>query len=52
MEEIHMLPRGPFRRMVVLGDSIAYGMCASRPEMSGQVAAGWLRRFQDVDLQS
>jgi lysophospholipase L1-like esterase len=46
------LPSGPFRRMVVLGDSIAYGMCASRPENEwNQVAAGWLRRFQDVDLQ-
>ena len=46
------LPSGPFRRMVVLGDSIAYGMCAYRPENEwNQVAAGWLRRFQDVDLQ-
>jgi lysophospholipase L1-like esterase len=46
------LPSGPFRRMVVLGDSIAYGMCAYRPENEwNQVVAGWLRRFQDVDLQ-
>jgi lysophospholipase L1-like esterase len=52
MDNIRTLPRGPFRRMVVLGDSIAYGMCASRPENEwNQVAAGWLRRFQDVDLQ-
>jgi lysophospholipase L1-like esterase len=38
--------------MVVLGDSISYGMCAREPEHEwGQVLAGWLRRFQDGDLQ-
>ena len=37
--------------MVVLGDSIAYGMCAYQPENeSGQVLAGLLRRFQDAEL--
>ena len=52
MDDTHILPSGPFRRMVVLGDSISYGMCAYRPENEwNQVVAGWLRRFQDVDLQ-
>lgn len=46
------LPAGPFRRMVVLGDSIAYGMCASRHENEWpQVAAGLLRHFQEGDLE-
>ncbi len=37
----------PFQRMVVLGDSISYGMCASRPEREwAQVAARLLRDFQ------
>ena len=46
------LPSGPFRRMVVLGDSIAYGMCAYRPENEwNQVVAGLLRRFQDGELE-
>ena len=37
----------PYRRMVVLGDSIAYGMCAHRPENEWhQVAAALLGRFQ------
>jgi lysophospholipase L1-like esterase len=37
--------------MVVLGDSIAYGMCAHQPENEWvQVVAGLLRRFQSVDL--
>jgi lysophospholipase L1-like esterase len=46
------LPSGPFRRMVVLGDSIAYGMCASRTEHEwNQVVAGLLRRFQDGELE-
>ena len=37
--------------MVVLGDSIAYGMCAYQPENEwGQVLAGLLRRFQDAEL--
>jgi lysophospholipase L1-like esterase len=52
MDDVLTLPSGPFRRMVVLGDSIAYGMCAYRPENEwNQVVAGWLRRFQDIDLQ-
>lgn len=38
--------------MVVLGDSIAYGMCASRPEHEwAQVVANLLRKFQEVDLE-
>ena len=46
------LPPGPFRRLVVLGDSIAYGMCAARPENEwNQVVADLLRRFQDVELE-
>ncbi len=37
--------------MVVLGDSISYGMCAHRPEHEwAQVAATWLRRFGDEEL--
>ncbi len=37
----------PFQRMVVLGDSVSYGMCASRPEREwAQVAARLLREFQ------
>lgn len=37
----------PFQRMVVLGDSISYGMCASRPEREWvQVASRLLRDFQ------
>ena len=52
MNESAAFPPGPFRRMVVLGDSIAYGMCASRPENEwSQVVAGLLRRFQDVELE-
>jgi lysophospholipase L1-like esterase len=44
-------PAGPFRRMVVLGESNAYGMCASRPEHEwNQVLARLLRRFQDGEL--
>jgi lysophospholipase L1-like esterase len=43
---------GPFRRMVVLGDSIAYGMCAYRPEHEWpQVAARLLQSFQDEKLE-
>ena len=43
--------QGPFRRMVVLGDSIAYGMCAAEPENEwNQVVAGLLRKFQDEEL--
>jgi lysophospholipase L1-like esterase len=39
---------GPFRRMVVLGDSISYGMCAAEPEHEwSQVVAHLLRDFQD-----
>jgi len=46
------LTAGPFHRMVVLGDSIAYGMCAHRPEHEwNQVAAELLRRFQDEELE-
>lgn len=38
--------------MVVLGDSIAYGMCARLPEHEwAQVVAGWLRCFQDGELE-
>ena len=38
--------------MVVLGDSIAYGMCAGQPENEwAQVVADLLRRFQDADLE-
>ncbi len=45
-------PTGPFRRMAVLGDSIAYGMCAARPEREwAQVAANLLRQFQDEPLR-
>jgi lysophospholipase L1-like esterase len=37
--------------MVVLGDSIAYGMCAHQSENEWvQVLAGQLRRFQDAEL--
>jgi lysophospholipase L1-like esterase len=44
-------PTGPFRRMVVIGDSVSYGMCAFRPENEfPQVAASLLRRFQDEEL--
>lgn len=43
---------GPFHRMVVLGDSIAYGMCAHEPANEwAQVVARLLRRFQDGNLQ-
>jgi len=43
---------GPFRRMVVLGDSNAYGMCAQDATNEWpQVAANWLRKFQTVDLE-
>ena len=41
----------PFRRMVVLGDSIAYGMCAGEPRHEWpQVAASLLRDFQPEEL--
>jgi lysophospholipase L1-like esterase len=40
-----------FRRMVVLGDSIAYGMCACEPSNEwAQVVAALLRRFMDEPL--
>ena len=43
---------GPFHRMVVLGDSIAYGMCAQQPDNEwAQVVAGLLRKFQDGNLE-
>jgi len=46
------IPTGPFRRVVVLGDSIAYGMCAHRPENEwNQVVAALLRRFQLEELE-
>jgi lysophospholipase L1-like esterase len=39
---------GPFRRVVVLGESNAYGMCASRPVYEwNQVLVRLLRKFQD-----
>ncbi len=45
-------PQGPFHRMVVLGDSIAYGMCAGEPENEwNQVVAMLLRTFQDEPLE-
>lgn len=47
----HIADRGPFQRMVVLGDSIAYGTCAYHPENEwNQVTANLLRKFQDVPL--
>jgi lysophospholipase L1-like esterase len=43
---------GPFRRMVALGDSIAYGMYAYQSENEWvQVVAKLLRKFQDVELE-
>lgn len=43
---------GPFRRMVVLGDSNSYGMCAREPGNEwNQVLANWLRHFQDEPLE-
>ncbi len=40
-----------FQRMVVLGDSIAYGMCAHDPSNEwAQVLAALLRKFQDEPL--
>jgi len=43
---------GPFRRMVILGDSNAYGMCAHEPRNEwNQVLAYWLRHFQDAPLR-
>ncbi|MCI0713061.1 MAG: SGNH/GDSL hydrolase family protein [Chloroflexi bacterium] len=42
---------GPFQRMVVLGDSIAYGMCAYEASNEwNQVVATLLRKFQDEPL--
>ena len=38
----------PFQRMVVIGDSISYGMCAADPKHEwNQVVARLLRQFQD-----
>jgi len=38
----------PFKRMVVLGDSISYGMCAAEPAHEwNQVVVRQLREFQD-----
>lgn len=45
-------PNRPFRRLVVLGDSNAYGMCASKPEHEWiQVAVRWLNDFQEERLE-
>ena len=45
-------PAGPFRRMVVVGDSISYGMCAHRSENEfPQVAAALLRKFQEGEVK-
>ena len=42
---------GPFRRLVILGDSNSYGMCAHDPRNEwNQVLANWLRHFQDEPL--
>ncbi len=39
---------GPFRRVVILGESNAYGMCASAPQFEwNQVLGSLLRNFQD-----
>jgi lysophospholipase L1-like esterase len=46
------LSRGPFRRLVVIGDSITYGMCAHRPEHQwSSVLADLLRTFQEDELK-
>jgi lysophospholipase L1-like esterase len=43
---------GPFQRLVILGDSNAYGMCAQDPNNAWpQVAANWIRKFQNVQLK-
>ena len=45
------LSERPFQRLVVLGDSIAYGMCAHDPTNEWvQVVTALLRRFQDEPL--
>ena len=45
------LPTGPFHRMLVLGDSIAYGMCAHQAaNVFPQVAAQLLRQFQAGEM--
>jgi lysophospholipase L1-like esterase len=42
---------GPFRRMVVVGDSVSYGMCAHEPSNEwNQVVANLLRKFQTEPL--
>jgi lysophospholipase L1-like esterase len=42
---------GPFRRMVVVGDSISYGMCAYEAANEwNQVVAGLIRKFQKEPL--
>jgi lysophospholipase L1-like esterase len=44
-------PHEAFRQMVVLGDSISYGMCAYEPSNEwNQVVANLLRKFQDESL--
>lgn len=41
------MTKAPYQRMVVLGDSISYGMCAHDPRNEwAQVAAAQLRKFQ------
>jgi lysophospholipase L1-like esterase len=48
MEKPMTQHQGPFRRVVILGESNAYGMCASRHAYEwGQVLARLLRQFQD-----
>jgi lysophospholipase L1-like esterase len=44
--------RGPFHRLVLIGDSITYGMCAHRPDNQwSRVLANLLRTFQDGELE-
>ena len=46
------VPHGPFRRMVLIGDSITYGMCASQPDRQwSRVLANLLRSFQEGELE-
>jgi lysophospholipase L1-like esterase len=45
------VPDRSFRRMVILGDSISYGMCASEPRLEwNQVVANLIREFQEEAL--
>lgn len=46
-----VVPDRSFRRLVILGDSISYGMCASEPRLEwNQVVANLIREFQDEEL--